>query len=389
MATKAARSGKAKGKRPKKDKPLTSITLSNPQSHNFAAFIVGNAVQWEAMAHDELIRCNPEAAQALEPFAGILGFWDTRSAEDYDKWRLFRAAVDQYCAERFVAEYGSAAGQTLVLCGAGPSLADYAAEYCPKGDQVWGCNSAMTWLYNNGHKVTHGFSVDQTAHMLDEWSSCPPVEYLIASTCHAHLTEFLLAEGRRVRFFMNYVGLNAGQMVELQDDTGQLTEMGYEDWMYSVLFPGTVRVGSGLNSVNRALDVALFMGFEKIYILGADCALRVSSPPPEAAQGSPEYMKWLEEETVMHADGGNALASEATPMTLAGEIDGRLWVTKPDMAISAVWLAKFIQHYSERIEVVGDVLPNVLKDKPDDFLKRLPTMVSSATGEPLPIGNFL
>ena len=48
----------------------------------------------------------------------------------------------------------------VVICGAGPSLRDTAAKWCQQADQVWGCNSAATWLYDNGHKVTHGFTVD-------------------------------------------------------------------------------------------------------------------------------------------------------------------------------------------------------------------------------------
>lgn len=396
----AVRAAKAKGKRPKKSKgPLTNITLSNPVSQHFAAFIFGNALTWEALAHAELSRVKPDVAKSLEPFMGILGFWEQKMAlddmpedhpdrpalhehvsEQYAKWVQFRYAVDEHCDERYVVEGNSCEGQTLVLCGAGPTLREHAAEYIPKGDQVWGCNSAATWLIEQGHRVTHAFAVDQTAHMLVEWDSAPDVEYLLASTVHPHLTEYLLEKGRRIRYFMNYVGLNAGTMVSWGDE-----EMGYEDWMYQILYPGTVRVGSGLNSVNRAIDVALFAGFEKVYVLGADCCLKVSSPPPNVPMGSPEYRHWLESETVMHADGGNALASDATPMTLSGEIDGRLWVSKPDMLISAVWLHKFREHHKGRLELVGDTLPNALHGKSDEFLKRMPTMVTH-DGHELPIG---
>ena len=68
-----------------------------------------------------------------------------------------------------VVETGSAQGQHIVICGAGPSLREHAAEWCPQGDQVWGCNSAATYLQNNGHRITHGFTIDQTSHMLAEW----------------------------------------------------------------------------------------------------------------------------------------------------------------------------------------------------------------------------
>jgi len=65
-----------------------------------------------------------------------------------------------------VMKQDEAKGQHIVICGAGPSLADHAHEYCPAADQVWGCNSALPWLAENGHKVTHGFTVDQTPEML-------------------------------------------------------------------------------------------------------------------------------------------------------------------------------------------------------------------------------
>jgi hypothetical protein len=321
-----------------------TIKLQNPVAEHFQAFVIGNAVQ----------------CQRIPPHA---------YGEKCDS-----AA----CA--VVVEKDSAAGQHLVLCGAGPSLAETAAEWCPQGDQVWGCNSAMTWLYDHNHRPTHGFTVDQTAHMLEEWASVPDVEYLIASTVHPHLSEYLVARGRRTRFFHNYVGIK-GDPVTYDGET-----MGFEDWMYAALFPTTVRAGSGLNSVNRAIDVALFMGFGKITVLGADCAIRFTRPQPKDAPiGSPAYRQWLEEETTMHADGGHAMASGATQITMQGEVDGRLWLTKPDMIVSAVWLEKTRQRHRDTITLVGDTLPVALRDKPDEYLRRLPTMVDSH-GEPLAFG---
>ena len=95
--------------------------------------------------------------------------------------------------------------------------------------------------------------------------------------------------------------------------------MDYEDWLYIQLYPSTVRAGSGLNSVTRAIDVALFMGFARIIVLGADCALRVSQPLPSGVvAGTPAFRRWLEESVEMHADGGSAVASGATETTCGG-----------------------------------------------------------------------
>lgn len=302
-----------------------------------------------------------------------------------------------------VVEADSAKGQTVVVCGAGPSLADHAAKWCPRGDQVWGCNSALPYLYAQGHRVTHGFTVDQTPHMCEEWADTPDVEYLVASTVHPHLTQLLRGRGRSLTFFHNYVGLNKGpveycacahdhartatdaegrQQYEARCGVCDCTtyrpqRIDYEDWLYASLYPPTARVGSGLNSVTRAIDLAYFAGAARVIVLGADCAIRVRQPrPAEAILGTPAHRRWLEEHTQMHADGGSALASGATATVFEGVIDGRYWLTKPDMAVTAVWLERWRRNVGrKRLTLIGDTLPNALQGKDDAFLDRLPAMV--------------
>lgn len=284
-------------------------------------------------------------------------------------------------------------GKTVVICGAGPTLRDTAAKWCPKGDEVWGCNSAAIWLHAQGHKVTHAFTVDQTPHMVVEWLSAPDLGYLLASTVHPHLTEYLLSKGRDITWFHNYVGVDGGKVAyaactecDWMGDAG--TEAcekcggadvddhtaSYEEWLYTLLYPETVVVGSGLNAVTRAVDLAMFMGFEKIIVLGADCALQTTAPPPNAAVGSPLHQKWLREHTVMHADGGHALASNASCLTLEAEIDGRYWLAKPDLLVTAVWLVKMKRLLGSRLSIIGDTLPKALMNKPDEYLARLPAL---------------
>lgn len=304
-----------------------------------------------------------------------------------------------------VVQQNSHAGQHLVIAGAGPSLQDTAPKWCPRADQVWGCNSAATWLYEHGHKVTHGFTVDQTAHMLEEWASVPPIDYLIASSCNPFLRELLESKGRSVTFFHNYVGVE-GQNVAynycktcqaMSDRTENTTPpcptcgstdvdgatVSYEEWLYELLYDPTITVGSGLNAVTRAIDVAVFMGFDPITMLGADCAMRTTERMPSGMMtGSPAHLQWLREHTVMHADGGHALASDASCLTLGGEIDGRYWLTKPDMAVTAVWLVWMKRQYGKRLRIMGDTLPKALLHKPDSFLARLP-MLSQKDGAPI------
>lgn len=307
------------------------IELSNPVNHLFEPFIVGNACWYES---------------------------------------VFKARPPMLT-------YGEAKGKELVICGAGPSLRDHAKEYCTPDRDVWGCNSAATWLYDNKHHLTHAFTVDQTPEMLREWASCPPVQYLLATSVHCHLPEMLHSKGRDFRFFHNYVGIRKPPVT--WDDR----EMAYEDWLYALLYPDSVRCGSGLNATTRALDAALYAGYEKIYILGADCALRLKKPRPNGATfGSKRHRKWLERDTEMHADGGNAVASGATAHTMGGTIDGRHWESKPDMMVTAVFMVKMKQALGDRVEIIGDTLPNALMGKDDSYLDRLPSLIGN-DGKPI------
>ena len=349
MSSSARKIKRKKATRKQLDASNNTIHLANPETGHFEAFIAGNATKCER-----------------------------------------------------VVEIDSAKDQHLILCGAGPSLRDEADEWCPKGDQLWGCNSAVTWLDEHGHNPTHAFCVDQTTAMLNEWASAPDVEYLLASTVHPHLVQFLEDKGRTTRFFHNYVGIDKPPVSyclcghdEVEHETActqcdcekyDMRILAYEDWLYARCYSAhnaTVRAGSGLNAVTRAIDVAHFMGFSQITVLGADCALRVKRPLPDTvAHGSPEHRAWLKNETEMHADGGNALASNATPVTIGGEIDGRWWETKPDMMISAVWLVMMGKALGPGFQLIGDTLPNAIKDKPDDFLDRLPALIGN-DGKPI------
>lgn len=399
---KAARLKRERRARKATDRPSNgTITLQNPVADHFPKFIIGNGLTWEAMAHDALIAANREAAESLEPYWGLMaliqsGFSDPTA---WDAWQRFRGLVDEHCSDQFVVVPNSAKGQHVVICGAGPSLADTAAEYCPQADQVWGCNSALPWLVSHGHKVTHGFTVDQTPEMLNEWASAPDVEYLLATTVHPHLTAHLLKHGRkRLRWFHNYVGIRRPPVPIGDPDNPEVTQLiEYETWLYMLLFPPTMQAGSGLNTVNRAIDVALVMGFEKITVLGADCAMRITAPRPENMQmGSPGHLEWLRSSTVLHADGGHALASNSSGVTLGAEIDsgtpdatvrpgcGRWWESKVDLLISARWLLTAERKYPGRVEIVGDTYVAAIRGKNKAFLERLPAMVDS-DGKPVAI----
>lgn len=347
----------------------STVTLNNPVAEHFPAFVVANATMREEWELARLAEVAPDAVVALAARVASM-----TPEELFDARRALATAH----GATYMVEEGSAAGQHIVLCGAGPSLAEHIAEWAPQADQLWGCNSAMPWLLAQGYRATHGFTIDQTPMMLAEWASVPEVEYLVASTVHPHLVELLHSRGRTVRFFHNYVGM-PGEPVEAADGT----LLCFEDWLYSGIFPSCVRAGVGLNAVPRAIDVARYMGAARITVLGADCALRLTAPKPDAEMGSPERQRWLREHTVMHADGGSALASGATPITFGGLIDGRHWETKPDLVITAQALREMADLDPERIRLIGDTLPNALTGQSAEFLARLPKL-TNARGEVIP-----
>ncbi len=243
---------------------------------------------------------------------------------------------------RAVVEPGSAAGQSLVICGAGPSLADTIGRFW--GDQVWACNGALPWLLEHGHRVTHGFTVNQTRDIVVMWERCVGVGFLLASTVCPDLPMVLV--DRPMTWFHNVVDCHT------QDD------------LYRSLYPETVVAGSGLSAVTRALDVADYMGFSSITVLGADCCLR---------------------DGVMHVGGGRPEDDGCAPAILSGVIDGRTWTMQPDMAVSANWLVRMARNSGGRISLVGDTFPNAIIGKPAEFLERLPHMVTpSGARVPMP-----
>lgn len=373
----------SKNKKPFFEAPAHSeseIQLSNPFAASFEQFIVYNAMVWISRAIAEIQPdTDPRDLAVIE--AGLVRMGQVKLSGDWMTWvatfDFIRRRLGDF-ANRYVVQAGSAKGQHLILCGAGPSLADHADEWCKQGDQVWGCNSAVTWLSKNGYNPTHAFTVDQTPHMYLEWREAPDdIEYLVASSIHPHLADMLIDRGCRFRYFNNFVGIRKPP-VGWPDANGKEQVMSYEEWIYALLFPGTIQAGAGLNTVTRALDVAAYMDFDRVTVLGADCSIRAKRKPPKGLRlNSPEHKRWLRKNTVMHADGGHALASEATSAVLQATIDDRFWMTKPDMVISAQWLVRMAKASRGKIKLVGDTLPNALYDKEAKFWDRMPALADS------------
>lgn len=263
-------------------------------------------------------------------------------------------------------------GMSVAICGAGPSL----ATQFPVGDEVWACNSALPYLLGRNVHVTHGFAIDAGEDMLapNEFGSAPDVEYLLASSVHPDLTTLLLLHDRRVTFFHSYLGIEDPPDWKRENPADETQS--YEQWLYAHLYGSTgdrtVRVGAGLNSVPRAVCLALAMGFSDIYVYGADCACAPAGPRP--FDGTPQHDAWLKS-LVMYADGRTVWDFAPDEKMAEAELDGRLWHTRVDMIISAQHLAEMAEQYAPRIHLMGDTLPNMILRHPEpEWRDRLPKL---------------
>jgi hypothetical protein len=215
-------------------------------------------------------------------------------------------------------------GKTLLVCGAGPSLRD--AEGI-KTDHTWGCNRAASYLEAWGWPLTHAFCIDASTMMLEPWRTVPQVSesYLLSTSCHWAVVDHVLLAGQRVELF---------HCVRALEDEFRL---------YGHIWPDDVPiVGNGLNSVNRALGLADWLGYDKAYVAGSDCALK----------GDAFYADGTGRDTVY----------------LEATIDGKFWKTTPDMLMSATDLARAKWTWGDRLEIVGDSLGTVFADKDEAFL---------------------
>ena len=236
----------------------------------------------------------------------------------------------QYCEA--VCRAGEFAGQTLALCGAGPSLSQHKIE---GATQIWACNSALPYLLERGVNVTAGVAIDQTPALLAEWKSRPDVQYYLASSCDPEITRYLA--GRPISWFHSYVGL--------RDEVAQ-----YKQWPTPMMM-----LTVGHTVVSRIVGLALWMGFERIDVYGADCALG--------------------DEDVAHANGELVNVAYHNPLILTGEVNGRKWRTRPDMLIGAVDLVRQVRASLGAVRLIGDTLPVALLGKPEAFLDSVARML--------------
>lgn len=279
-----------------------TIKLATEPAGRVSGFLVGNRICTSCVSTLPPFGCECDAPQAM-PYIGL----------------------DREESKR---------GRSLIICGAGPSLAKNSGPtFATHSGDVWATNSALNWCVGNGYRdrITYGVAIDASARMFnDVWADPPEVEYLIATSVNPGLTAHLLRNGRRVTQWHSVRG--APDEFEL----------------YQLIYPPMFIAGRGLNVVNRSLMLALWLGYSKVKLLGCDHAY---------STGKQRY-----------ADGRGALAGD---VFTRGVIDGREWVTNPDMLFCATELVRIRNEYGRsRVSFVGDVLPRALQDKPEAFLSR-------------------
>lgn len=294
-------------------------------------------------------------------------------------------------------------GKKLVICGAGPSLQQYVTE-SPRwfADDVWACNSALPYLMERDIRVTHAVGIDQGLPMIDDWKTPYDVEYMVASSIHPQLRDHLLASGRKLRWFHNYLGINdpegweAPAWYKQQLTAGGFSREDYkwakEVFLYDTLYPPTSMPQYGLNVAARALCMAVQLGYSKIRLWGADCAGRLDADPMPAYDpenpsqelmdwvvanrmpdaNTPEYGPWMER-LVVYADGRNArqVYSERGAIVQSPLLNGKHWFTRADMMITAEHIATIVRSdpLPGRIELMGDTLPGALLAQSPEFWK--------------------
>lgn len=234
-----------------------------------------------------------------------------------------------------VVQKGEGEGRELAIVGAGPSLAGFRPYLQKFKGEVWGANRGLNYLHEWGVTKAKGVAIDPFTRMFGKvWANPPETDYLLATSVNPGLVWMLEEHGYPIRYFHSYRGAQG------------------ETDLYHLLYPPTVLAGHGLNVVNRAIDVAQYMGFSRITVIGADNCL---------GDGDAFYA------------GGEKGETEGD-VTLEGVIDGKQFRTKTDMLMSAVELVrkkKELKAEGVKLVFLGNTLPKALEGKPEAYLRRV------------------
>jgi len=286
------------------------------------------------------------------------------------------------CVERglpFV-ERDAHTNENVIICSTGSSIKDRKVlstikKRVSKGWKVFGLKETIPFLREHNIPVHFSCSMDPGG---DRQIARTPVDtdvtYCVASSCHPSLFDHLLGNGCKVEVFHSACGhqeakyergillsLNQEEIsvidgeFELKTTTGNefcpvVPILSSEVDVYMELFGHADVMQGGFTVTNRTLALAKYMGFKKVLMAGTDFGWR----DPDGSHYSDLVMVPAYDDNVMN-DGG--------------EVDGKMWYTKPDQLASAVDIAKKIK--AGEVKVLGDSLAAALAKCGDAFLEKV------------------
>lgn len=248
----------------------------------------------------------------------------------------------------FVQKGALAEAKGAVVCGTAPSLV--------KGSTL----REIRRLQGIGYKV---IAVKQAIRILPEYDIIPDfsvamdpgekqikktpldprVTYIVASSCHPRMFDYLLKGGANVVLFHSACGAATENLCEME--------------IYERYFPENCSYESvasgGFTVVNRAVAAAEWMGAKRIYVAGAPFGWR---------EGEDYYAPTVTEPA------GNA---SGPTLDDQGRVDGKRWFSKADLLPSAMSLARKAKADPGRFHFLGDSLAAALASKSDAFLERV------------------
>lgn len=264
----------------------------------------------------------------------------------------------------------------MFVIGVGPSLQNKKTlsrirKHVKKGWKVIAIKDAITFLRDNKITVHYSAAMDPGKHQVGKTPVYPDVTYCIASSCHPDLFDHCLA-GAPVVIYHSACGMSidnyaAGMVyglaqgvetvilgVEVYKTTKGdefcpvVVESENEVSVYNKLFGNGDTMCGGYTVGNRALALAKYMGARKLVACGLDFGWRESSHYYGDFCKNPHR-----EEVIMRDD---------------SLVDGKLWLTRPDLMASAVDVAYKIK--AGEMEVWGDSLAASLAKRDMEFLAK-------------------
>lgn len=267
-----------------------------------------------------------------------------------------------------------------VVVGLGNSINDAAVqlEMVRLSQAGWvfiGIKESVAFLEDRGIAVAYAGHMDPGIADVGRTKILPHVTYCLASSCHPLLYEYYLNAGATVEVFHSACGCNPVTLVPgLYDESDASFELGrftlpgehgdfspviyeatHETAFYKALFGVGDTMEGGFTVANRLLALAKYMGFEKVTLAGVDFGWRPDNDAPYYAPGLTA-----------------AQPADQMFMSDGSQVDGREWMSRPDLVASAVHIARCIKN--DEVSVLGDSLASALAKRDEAFLDRVATV---------------